>query len=233
MFDDEIEKDDSNNTAITDTETIPVKEAQPTNHYVDKVKLNESLREWQRLRAIAKENSTEMPVLSDYAARSIIEIATNISLKWNFRGYSFRDEMVGDAILNVLKYIGNYDPDTETRSGAPNPFWYISRMCINTFKFKIGTEERQQYYKMAIVGHMADELISDEDFTSVLPNGTTSAREMFQDMQSKASAYEKKILDSKQSKKKAIQDAFDELTEEEKLLMFPAVVEFSLVSIFQ
>lgn len=232
MFDD-LNSDEITQSADTissvDLEHVEIKEVAPTSYYVDKVKLNAALRDWKIGKQLAEANNTELPSLPDYAARSIIEIATNISRKWNFRGYSFREEMVGDAILNVLKYIGNYDPDASTRSGTPNPFWYISRMCINTFKFRIGSEERQQYYKMAIVSHMADELIGDEDFTSVLPNGTTSAREMFQDMQSKASSYEDKQTIKKTAKKKLIQDAFDGMSEEEKLLQ---PVSFSLTSIF-
>lgn len=190
-------------------ETIPMPEVvkTPSNHYVDKAKLNDALRNWKTNREHAIANNLEAPVMPEYAANSIIEIARNASLKWNFRGYSFREDMVGDAILNVMKYIQNYDPDAYTKSGLPNPFWYISRMCINTFRFKIGTEEKQQYFKMATVGSMADDLISDEDFTAGLPNGTTSAREMFQDMQSKARSFEEKQLIKKARKKQEIEEA--------------------------
>lgn len=192
---------------LDETVAMPEVVKAPTNHYVDKVKLNASLGEWKAAREDAVAKGLPEPTMPDYAARSILEIAENASLKWNFRGYSFREEMVGDAVLNVVKYIRGYDPTAYTKSGLPNPFWYISRMCINTFKFKIGTEEQQQYFKMANVGHMADDLISDEDFTSSLPNGTTSAREMFQDMQSKARSFEEKRAQKKARKKQEIEEA--------------------------
>lgn len=60
----------------------------------------------------------------------IMTIAKNFATKPNFSGYTWKNDMVGDAILTCIKYIHNFKLDGPR---PPNPFAYITTICYNSF----------------------------------------------------------------------------------------------------
>ena len=59
----------------------------------------------------AKANDTELPKMSEYIGECIYKIATRLSTRPNFINYTYRDEMICDAIENCIQYIGNFNPE--------------------------------------------------------------------------------------------------------------------------
>ena len=55
-------------------------------------------------------------------------IATNLSNKSNFVGYTWKDEMIAEAVYTCVKYFKNFDQEKSN-----NPFAYITRICYNSF----------------------------------------------------------------------------------------------------
>jgi len=177
-------------------------------YYIDKKQLTQALRDWKAQIAEAEANGTEPPRVSEYIGKCILDIAKNMSNKFNFRGYSFKDDMVGDACINALTYLHNFNPDAPTRSGEPNPFWYISLTCHNTFTKCIEREARQQYYKykaFELLGSMSD-MLGDEDLSDLQESGNASIQEMYNDFNSKVSTYEAKHLKKSKGRKKKTTD---------------------------
>jgi len=69
-------------------------------------------------------------------------IATNVSMKPNFISYTFRDEMIGDAIENCCQYFDNFDPKR-----SKNPFAYFTQITWYAFLRRIHKEKKQLYAK--------------------------------------------------------------------------------------
>lgn len=60
----------------------------------------------------------------------IFRIASNYSKRGNFSSYTWRRDMVSEAVLTCLKYMHNFDPEKQK---SPNPFSYFTTICHNSF----------------------------------------------------------------------------------------------------
>lgn len=98
------------------------------------------------------------PEVPRYVAVAIKNIAEKLSTKANFMGYSYREEMIGDGIENVLKYIHNFNPEKSN-----NPFGYFTTIISFAFIRRIKAEKKQQYikYKSTLDHTMNDSLTSE------------------------------------------------------------------------
>lgn len=90
-------------------------------HYVDKEQLYNAYCTWYKECDIAKAEGRERPDPPRYISESIIKICTKIASRYNFANYPFRDEMVGDAIENIFRYIDRFNIEK-----SRNPFGYFS-----------------------------------------------------------------------------------------------------------
>jgi len=91
------------------------------------------------------------PIVPDYVALGFQQIAHGLSRKPNFIGYSYRDEMVMDAIENCLRAIRNYNIEAATRTGKPNAFAYFTQICYYAFLRRIAKEKRQKEIKDELI----------------------------------------------------------------------------------
>lgn len=91
------------------------------------------------------------PVVTDYIATCFLKIAEGLSHKANFVRYTYREEMVMDAVENCLKAIENYDIEAATRSGNPNAFAYFTQISWYAFLRRIQKEKKQQDIKMKYI----------------------------------------------------------------------------------
>ncbi len=107
-----------------------------------------------------KAKDQQVPIVPNYIALGFQQIANGLSRKPNFIGYSYREEMVMDAIENCLKAIKNYNIEAATRSGNPNAFAYFTQICYYAFLRRISKEKKQQDIKNEIFENAyAEELI--------------------------------------------------------------------------
>ena len=77
-----------------------------------------------------------------------LKIAEGLSHKANFVRYTYREEMVMDAVENCLKAIENYNLETATRTGKPNAFAYFTQISWYAFLRRIQKEKKQQDIKI-------------------------------------------------------------------------------------
>lgn len=110
--------------------------------YIEKCKKEEQLAE-------AENRDPVYPQIPNYIAECFMLIATKFANKPNFSGYIFKDEMIGDAIENCIRYIRNFDPDKRNAEGEllKNPFAYFTQYVKNAFLRRIDSEKRQLYFK--------------------------------------------------------------------------------------
>lgn len=120
-------------------------------HYVNNRDFSEAVVEYIKTVKEAEASNKEIPKVTNYIALSFLKIAEGLSHKGNFIRYTYRDEMVMDAVENCLKAINNYDIEAATRSGAPNAFAYFTQICWYAFLRRIAKEKKQQDIKIKFI----------------------------------------------------------------------------------
>lgn len=77
-------------------------------------------------------------VISNNLAEMISKISYKLSYASNFINYSYREEMVGDGIVRMMKALiaKKYD-----RERGTNPFSYFTRIAFNAFRNRIKKEK--------------------------------------------------------------------------------------------
>jgi hypothetical protein len=120
-------------------------------HYVNYRDFSNAVVEYVRSVKDAEESESDIPKVTDYIATSFMKIAEGLSHKSNFIRYTYREEMVMDAIENCLKAINNYNIEAATRSGNPNAFAYFTQICWYAFLRRIAKEKKQQDIKMKYI----------------------------------------------------------------------------------
>ena len=82
--------------------------------------------------------------LDDQLAESINKIATGLSYATNFINYTYKDEMVGDAVVKMFTALKHKKFNIESQS---NPFSYFTTIAYHAFINRIKKEKR---YKQTI-----------------------------------------------------------------------------------
>jgi hypothetical protein len=116
--------------------------AKVANNYIDNKKLYEEMVIHIANYKLAKEAGEESPRINDYIGNCVYLIANNLSLNYNFIGYSYREEMIGDGIENCLRYLHNFNPEK-----TKNPFSYFTQIIWYAFLRRIDKEKKQSYIK--------------------------------------------------------------------------------------
>jgi hypothetical protein len=103
-------------------------------HYVDNIRLYEALKEYRA--------QPEPRQMSNEIGSAIMKICHGLSLAYNFRNYSYRDEMIDDAVENVIYAVPFFDP-----AKSNNPFGYFTLVAWRAFIRRIQAEQKQNYIK--------------------------------------------------------------------------------------
>lgn len=133
-------------------------------HYVNNKEFSQAVADYVNAARAAEKAHKTVPMITDYIGRCILKISEGLSHKPNFLRYSYRDEMVMDAVENCIKAVNNYNPDITTRTGTPNAFAYFTQICYYAFLRRISREKRQQDIKMSIIeqGNLSDFVITPD-----------------------------------------------------------------------
>lgn len=136
-------------------------------HYVNNKDFSLAVVEYVRCVKAAQAAGTAIPIVTDYIAECFLKISEGLSHKSNFIRYTYREEMVMDAVENCLKAIMNYDIDVATRTGTPNAFSYFTQICYFAFLRRLAKEKRQQDIKYRYI-----EQVGIEDLMSYSEDGS-------------------------------------------------------------
>ena len=134
-------------------------------HYVNNKELSLAVVDYcESAEKARKQKSKNIPIVDNYIAECFLKIAEGLSHKSNFIRYTYREEMVMDAVENCLKAIKNYDIKTATRTGTPNAFAYFTQISWYAFLRRIEKEKKQQDIKLKYIANVGiDELVDNQD----------------------------------------------------------------------
>jgi len=107
-------------------------------HYVDNKKFYDLLIERKASVKAAIDAGKEPPVISRAIAEKIMKICERLSYSPNFIRYSYRDEMVADAIENCIRYLDKFDPEKSN-----NPFSYFTQTAWYCLIRRIEREKKE------------------------------------------------------------------------------------------
>lgn len=102
-----------------------------------------------------KESGLDRPPIPNELGTAFLQIATKLSTKFNFVNYSYRDEMISDAVLKMCAKAHNFDP-----SKSNNIFGFLSQISWNSFVERIKSEKHQQSVRARLIREkMSNEFI--------------------------------------------------------------------------
>tara|TARA_B100001123_G_scaffold381527_2_gene452015 strand:+ start:457 stop:1077 length:621 start_codon:yes stop_codon:yes gene_type:complete len=99
-------------------------------HYVNAKEFYEQIKEYYKT-----------DVIPNNLAESLVKIATGLSYAPNFINYSWKDEMVGDAILKMFSALKHKKFKVETGN---NPFSYFTTIAYHAFINRIKKESKHR-----------------------------------------------------------------------------------------
>jgi hypothetical protein len=132
-------------------------------HYVNNKEFSQSVVDYCTDLQNARENGKSLPIVPNYIAECFLKIAEGLSHKSNFVRYTYREEMVMDAVENCLKAIENYNIEAATRSGNPNAFAYFTQIAWYAFLRRIQREKKQQDIKMKFISEAGIEYFIESE----------------------------------------------------------------------
>ena len=134
-------------------------------HYVNNADFSNAVVEYVKTVNEAKSSNKTLPKVPDYIAQCFLSIAEGLSHKSNFIRYTYREEMVMDAVENCLKAIENYSIEAATRTGKPNAFAYFTQITWYAFLRRIAKEKKQQDIKLKYLTRSGLEQFVDGDMS--------------------------------------------------------------------
>lgn len=134
-----------------------------SKNYVDNSEFLKDLIDYKKE---VKRNKGIRVKISDKLAQYFIDIATNLANKGKFTSYTFKDEMVADAIENCITYMNNFDPKKSS-----NPFTYFTTIIYWAFVRRIKKEKKNLYVKYK--SFLSSELSDDEEILTMMQNHDT------------------------------------------------------------
>lgn len=137
-------------------------------HYVNNKDFSQAVVDYCTRVKKCKKKGEPIPVVPNYIAECFLKISEGLSHKSNFVRYTYREEMVMDAVENCLKAIENYDIDVATRTGQPNAFAYFTQISWYAFLRRIQREKKQQDIKL--------KYMAEADIENFIENGTDNVQ---------------------------------------------------------
>ena len=113
------------------------------SHYIDNKRFLKEITEHRKAVRRANRAGEKPPGVTDYIGQCFLDIANNLAKKPNFANYSFKEEMVGDAVENCIMYATNFDPKK-----SKNPFAFFTQITFYAFLRRISKEKKQLYIKL-------------------------------------------------------------------------------------
>lgn len=115
-------------------------------HYVEPAKFKDQIVEYYKTGK-----------MTDDVADSVQKIANRLAFAPNFINYSYREEMVGDALIKMMEALvgKKFDP------AKGNPFSYFTKIAFHAFCNRIKKEKKNHETRLIYQQDIYDRLISD------------------------------------------------------------------------
>ena len=184
-------------------------------HYVNNAQFSTSVVDYVHSVRKAKNANKKIPIVPDYIASCFLRIAEGLSHKSNFIRYTYREEMVMDAVENCLKAIENYNLEAATRTGKPNAFAYFTQISWFAFLRRIAKEKKQQDVKFKYMEQSGiDAFMDGSDNNDVAKTVSTHFVDTLRTRIDKVRSHDTQVKEfSKANKQKRKKNVDSDLTE--------------------
>lgn len=128
-------------TIISDSSDKP--KAEKSKHYVSNPDLLKSFKDWYAALEVAEKSGNPEPPMPNKIGLAFLQIANNLAKKSNWiSNTKWKEEMVGDAVENCIRYARNFNPNITS-----NPFAYFTQISYYAFLRRIKVEKKEDYIK--------------------------------------------------------------------------------------
>lgn len=169
--------------------------------YIDNEELQKELSGWKKQYDEAIAAQQEIPRVSERLGAYILEIARNYAKKHKFRDYTYIDEMIGDAVLETIKGLKGFKPDTVLSTGNSPAFFFITMKVHQAFIRRIPIEQNQQQIKnKSLIEHHTIEELQLEADSGYLGRGDNQPdfiQNIYNDHYNRYNEYEDKLSTKK------------------------------------
>jgi len=136
---------------VKNKEKVKISKKVNDEHYVDNKAFLQEMIKWKKEIKEAEESGDDRPPVSNFIGECFLKIAERLCSKSNFAKYTYKDEMIGDAIENCLMYAHNFNPRK-----SKNTFSYFTQIIYYAFLRRIEREKKQSYVKFKLTESMDD-----------------------------------------------------------------------------
>ena len=164
------------------------------NEYINNQDFLNALVSYKEQALEASINNKQKPKIPDYIGECFLKIANNLAKRPNFYSYTYKDEMISDAIENCLMYFENFDP-----AKSSNPFAYFTQICWYAFVRRIDKEKKQQYIKYKATESFG--ILDEEELREIDDDNRLPQLEIYENMYDFIEKYEHKEEKKKAGKK--------------------------------
>lgn len=176
------------------------------NHYVDNAEFYSEMRDYIYACRESEKNGEEYPRIPNSIGQKIWLVAHNLAYKPNFINYTFKEEMIGDAIENSIRYIKNFNPDKYNNAHA-----YFTTISWQAFVRRIQKEDKQFRTKVKYVMNMGvDNIMAEIQSHDAGENFDNTYIDYLQDIYDKIETKEKEKKEKAEKKKGDDSSVMDE-----------------------
>lgn len=138
------------------------------SNYIDNKEFYAMLVDYREKCNEARSQDKPLPRIPEKIGECFLMIATRLSSKVNFSGYTYKDEMVSDGLENCIVAVHSFDPEK-----SKNPFAYFTQIIWYAFLRRIEKEKKQTYIKfkslenLAVGMSLSDDPLDQEIYASI------------------------------------------------------------------
>lgn len=112
------------------------------SHYISNKEFTQAIDDYIKLCEVNEASGKEAPVIPDNIAKQFMALANKLGIRYNFVNYTFRDEMISNAIFACCAKIRKFDIKVSN-----NAFAYFTNVCWRAMVDVINYEEKMSYIK--------------------------------------------------------------------------------------
>lgn len=165
------------------------------NIYLDKKEFYQAIADYRKKCLDAEQEGKPKPPIPNYIGQSLTKLAEKIATMPCYMNYSYKEEMIGDGIINCIEYFDRFDPERSKEA-----FSYFTQVIIYAFWRRIYKENKNRYamyknFQETIIGMHDSSLLTDSDDNHLLPT------QLYDNINDFMSRFEKKEEEKKAKRK--------------------------------
>ena len=115
-------------------------------NYVDNDTFCNAVIAWNVACKEAREAGKKIPLMPDVIGHQILKMTEGLARRYNFRNYTYIDEMREDAIYMAIRAVKNFDP-----TKSKNAFGYFNFVAWRAMTTRIKEEKSENEIKMSLL----------------------------------------------------------------------------------